>query len=144
MDIVQAKEQFDYQGLLDELSHAYLNSRDKYPRTLVYAYKLITNWKGESTLTPLKSDSVTTFTQSGNKDQPQDTTIRVTKGKLKHHKSTDVECHICSANHYANEWPNESSWQPNQGPTSNKRSRKKEHGDETNKGNDKSDKEEEK
>ena len=117
LSIDHAKESFDavaflcglnaqhYQGLLDELSDAYLNGRNEYPQTLVAAYKLVTNWKGESTLLPLKPDSGVTFTQAGSKEQTTDATINVAKGKLKRQDSSNVVCHIYSAKHYADECP---------------------------------------
>ena len=34
------------QDLLDKLTNSYLNGRDEYPRTLVLAYKLVTERRG--------------------------------------------------------------------------------------------------
>eukprot|EP00957_Ditylum_brightwellii_P000749 58582-Ditylum_brightwellii.AAC.1 len=34
-----------YTKLLEDLSNAYLHGKDKYPKTLVAAHKLITNWE---------------------------------------------------------------------------------------------------
>ena len=37
-----------YQDLLDKLANSYLNGRDEYPKTLVAAYKLVTNKKAQA------------------------------------------------------------------------------------------------
>ena len=76
----EAKECFDaaaflsglnaqrYQSLVNELSDANLNGRDKYPRSVVAAYKPVTNWNGATTPPALKPHTGVTFTQAGQDD----------------------------------------------------------------------------
>ena len=129
---VEAKEQFDaaaflsglnyqrYQTLVDELSNSFLNGRDKYPRLVVAAYKLVTNWKGLLAAPALKPNSGVTIAQAGNEQQEaQHTTTNATKGILKRRDGMPVVCKICSDNHYTNECPDKAPPQQNSTTSSN-------------------------
>ena len=115
-----------YQGLLDELSNAFLNGRDEYPRNLVGAYKLVTNWKGDVALAPLKPDSGLAFSQSGTTEETsQDASTNATRGRLKRRDGTDVECVICGGNHFPNDCPKKDPKQGSSTSSHSSRTRKK-------------------
>lgn len=50
-----------YQGLLDELTNAFLSGRDEYPKTVVDAYNLVTNWRGKKPASQLKINDGVNF-----------------------------------------------------------------------------------
>ena len=98
---------------------------------------MVTNWKGESTPAPIKPDSGVYFVQTGAEETTQEAQVNATKGKLKQQDGTNVECHICGENHFANECPKKGQRATPSGSSSIKtntsRSRKKEQEGERNK-----------
>ena len=58
-----------YQPLLDELANYFLNGRDEYPKTLIAAYNLVTNWSGKHQVTEIKEGDGVAFNQVGEEDK---------------------------------------------------------------------------
>ena len=86
-----------YGALLDELHNAFLMGRNKYPKTLISAYDLAINWKGDTKgvgVTP--NDSIAFTTESEEAD------VHATDGLNMTQTGKPVICHICGKNNYAN------------------------------------------
>ena len=89
-----------YGALINELHNAFHMGRDKYPKTLVYAYDLAINWKGDTKdvgVTP--NDGVAFTTESDETDVHATDRVKMTR------TCKPVICHICGKNHYANRCP---------------------------------------
>jgi len=99
-----------FQLLLNYLSNSYLSSRDKYPKTVVEAYNLLTNWRGSNGIKAPLSDGVS-FTTDGDEEEH----LHTTKGGILRKRNGDpVECYECSRDHYANKCPKGVKWKKQQ------------------------------
>ena len=93
--------QEQYQGILDELANSYLSRRDKYPKSLVAAHNLVSNWKGTSKVKrPNKTNNGVSFHQQYDDSNK---ITNATEGILRRSDGKPVKCNICGGNHYPRE-----------------------------------------
>ena len=85
-----------YQGLLDELANAFLNGRDEYPKTVVDAYNLVSNWKGSSKSQKLPTTDGMAFNTNANNEHINTNT---TDGVVLKRDGEPVKCFTCQGNH---------------------------------------------
>ena len=107
------------QDLLDKLTNSYLNGRDEYPRTLVLAYKLVTERRGgiKAPRSSNTNDGVAFHTDGvESRVDKNDEHVNATSGTLMRRDGTAVKCFICGANHYKNNCPNKKSPTDNDTP----------------------------
>lgn len=93
-----------YQDLLDDLANSYLAGQDEYPKTLVAAYNLVTNWKSPHKHPKLKTNDGVAFNtvkqdMNEKKQASNNGVVRTKAGKI-------VWCFICGENHYKSNCPN--------------------------------------
>ena len=93
---------------MDNLANAFPNGRNKYPKTAVAAYKLVTNRKSSTKPSPPQALAGMSFTQEGEKDDGGNSatgTFNANKTVLKRRDGTPVKCIVCSGNHWPNKCP---------------------------------------
>ena len=86
-----------YQGLLDELANAYLNGRNKYPKNMVVAYKLVINWKGGKQPSRKQANQEVAFVSQGEEEEAM---VNDNKGKVRTKIGKLVKCYKCGGNHW--------------------------------------------
>ena len=85
-----------YQDLLDQLVNAYLSGRGEYPKTLISAYNLVTNWRGgnqQPCVKPNNGVAFNTVKEEDDKTNQDNGIVRSKAGKI-------VKCFICNGNHF--------------------------------------------
>ena len=89
-----------YGVLLNELHNAFRMRCDKYPNTLMVAYDLSINWKGDKKLPSMAPNEGVSFTT-----ESEEVDVHTTNGMKIIRSGKPVVCHVCSKNHYSNKLP---------------------------------------
>jgi len=95
-----------YQDIMDKLANSFLQVRDNYPKTLVAAHRMATEWRGSKRRNDggVNNDRVN-FLQDGEDDINGSGAALTTKSAVLKRDGAPVKCNICNENHWQRDCP---------------------------------------